>query len=287
MRANITKNTLSTANQPGMLFGLKSTYPHKPMQIFKEITQHISAQMHQQTLCLGRQSGGTILGFILGLLVGLVISLGVAVYVTKVPIPFLNKSVSRTAEQDAAEEKKNKDWDPNAPLYNKGGNKSSVAQGAGTGASAGAGGSGPGAGINSALDQRTDSASTQDKPTASATDLIGEFIRSKTESAQSANSTAIAQSDKTSSANNASPALTDPFSYYVQVGAFRSNDEAETQRAKLAMQGYDPRISDKDQGGKTVYRVRIGPLTSKEEAEKIQTKLATLKVEAAIVRVQR
>ena len=66
-----------------------------------------------------RQRGGTILGFIIGVVVGLGIALGVAVYVTKVPIPFMNKSQSRTAEQDAEEAKKNKDWDPNAPLYGK------------------------------------------------------------------------------------------------------------------------------------------------------------------------
>ena len=59
---------------------------------------------------LRSQRGGTLLGFILGFLVGLLISLGVVIYVTKVPIPFLNKSVSRTAEQDAAEEKKNKEF---------------------------------------------------------------------------------------------------------------------------------------------------------------------------------
>ena len=59
------------------------------------------------------------MGFILGLVVGLTVALGVAIYVTKVPIPFLNKGLTRNAEQDAAEEKKNKDWDPNAPLYGK------------------------------------------------------------------------------------------------------------------------------------------------------------------------
>ena len=66
-----------------------------------------------------QQQGGTLLGFILGLIVGLAVALVVAVYVTKVPIPFMNKAQSRNAEQDAAEEKKNKDWDPNAPLYGK------------------------------------------------------------------------------------------------------------------------------------------------------------------------
>ena len=66
-----------------------------------------------------QQQGGTLLGFILGLIVGLAVALVVAVYVTKVPIPFMNKALSRNAEQDAAEVKKNKDWDPNAPLYGK------------------------------------------------------------------------------------------------------------------------------------------------------------------------
>ena len=66
-----------------------------------------------------QQRGNTVLGFILGLVVGLTVALVVAIYVTKVPIPFLNKGLSRNAEQDAAEQKKNKDWDPNAPLYGK------------------------------------------------------------------------------------------------------------------------------------------------------------------------
>jgi hypothetical protein len=46
-------------------------------------------------------------------------ALAVAVYVTKVPVPFMNKGQNRTADQDAAEARKNKDWDPNAPLYGK------------------------------------------------------------------------------------------------------------------------------------------------------------------------
>ncbi|MBL8364250.1 MAG: hypothetical protein JNN14_03125, partial [Comamonas sp.] len=67
----------------------------------------------------GRQHGGTFLGFVIGLLVGLGLALAVAIYVTKVPIPFTNRGQSRTPEQDAAEAKKNRDWDPNAPLYGK------------------------------------------------------------------------------------------------------------------------------------------------------------------------
>ena len=66
-----------------------------------------------------QQSGGTILGFILGVVVGLAVALAVALYVMKVPVQFMNKGQTRTPDQDAAETKKNKDWDPNAPLYGK------------------------------------------------------------------------------------------------------------------------------------------------------------------------
>jgi cell division protein FtsN len=65
------------------------------------------------------QRGNVLVGIIIGVVLGLAAALAVAVYVTKVPIPFLNKGQSRTPEQDAAETRKNRDWDPNAPLYGK------------------------------------------------------------------------------------------------------------------------------------------------------------------------
>jgi hypothetical protein len=65
------------------------------------------------------ERGGTLLGFIIGVVVGLASALVVAIYVTKVPVPFMQKAQSRTADQDADEAKKNKDWDPNAGLYGK------------------------------------------------------------------------------------------------------------------------------------------------------------------------
>ena len=72
-----------------------------------------------RTLMKQQQRGGTILGFILGLVVGLAVAFGVAVYVSKVPVPFLDKAGLRGAGQDAVEAEKNKNWDPNSPLYGK------------------------------------------------------------------------------------------------------------------------------------------------------------------------
>ena len=75
--------------------------------------------MGRESFDMNQQRGSTLVGFIIGLLVGLTVALGVAIYVTKVPIPFLSKGQARSADLDAAEAEKNKDWDPNAPLYGK------------------------------------------------------------------------------------------------------------------------------------------------------------------------
>ena len=45
-----------------------------------------------------QQTGGTIVGFIVGVIVGLGAALAVAVYVTKVPVPFLNLSLIHISE---------------------------------------------------------------------------------------------------------------------------------------------------------------------------------------------
>ena len=47
--------------------------------------------------------GGFITGLVVGLVLGLGVALAVALYVTKTPVPFIDKLPQRTAEQDAAE----------------------------------------------------------------------------------------------------------------------------------------------------------------------------------------
>jgi cell division protein FtsN len=190
-----------------------------------------------------QQQGGTLLGFILGLVVGLAVALVVAVYVTKVPIPFMNKAQSRNAEQDAAEEKKNKDWDPNAPLYGK--NPAKPAAPAEPTDAAPAATPATGA---PAEDKKTD-------------DPLGDLARAK--------------------------AGADPFVYFVQAGAYRSEPEAQAQKAKLALKGLASAVSEREQDGRTVYRVRLGPFDSKDDAEDTKKKLDSAKIESALVRVQR
>ena len=79
----------------------------------------------------------------------------------------------------------------------------------------------------------------------------------------------------------------DPFNYFVQAGAFGRTEDAEQQRAKLAMMGLESRLSEREQSGRTVYRVRVGPYERRAEAESAKDKLAESGIEAQLVRVQR
>jgi cell division protein FtsN len=79
----------------------------------------------------------------------------------------------------------------------------------------------------------------------------------------------------------------DPFVYFVQVGAFSSQDDAEQQRAKLALQGIGAKISEREQGGRTIHRVRVGPYESQAEAVAQQERLKSGGIDAALVRQER
>ena len=76
-------------------------------------------------------------------------------------------------------------------------------------------------------------------------------------------------------------------SFFVQAGAYARADDAEAQRAKLALMGLAAKITEREQAGRTVYRVRLGPFDNRDEAEDAQVKLAAGGVEANLVRVER
>jgi cell division protein FtsN len=76
------------------------------------------------------------------------------------------------------------------------------------------------------------------------------------------------------------------FTYFVQAGAFARPEDAEQQRAKLAMMGMGARVTEREQSGRTVYRVRLGPFDRKEDADAAQERLQAASVESALVRVE-
>jgi cell division protein FtsN len=185
------------------------------------------------------QRGGFALGLVVGLLIGLALALAVALYITKAPVPFINKVPLRTPEQDAAETERNKNWDPNAPLAPKVARPPPVAS----------------------------------APTASA---------SAASPAPGRDPAAIL-----SGAPLSTPSGAEAFTYLVQVGAYTRAEDAEAQRAKLAMQGFSAKVSEREQAGRLVYRVRLGPFDSKAEADALQSRLQGAGLEGQLVRVQK
>ncbi len=203
------------------------------------------------------QRGSVLVGIVIGVVLGLAVALAVAVYVTKVPIPFLNRGQNRSAEQDAAETRKNKDWDPNAPLYGKNPAKPlppapAIVQPA------------PGV-VQPAPAPPVASIPAPDAAAAAkgkSRDPLGDLA-----------ARAIAGGD--------------PFLYFVQAGAFRTPEDAEAQRAKLSLMGIEAKVSEREQSGRQVFRVRVGPFEKKEDADRQKEKLETGGIETALVRVQR
>jgi cell division protein FtsN len=215
------------------------------------------------------------LGFIIGVVVGLAAALAVAVYVTKVPVPFMNKGQTRSADQDAEEAKKNKDWDPNAPLYGKNPVKPPQPS-----ASAAVATPAPVAPAPAPV------AATPAKPEAKTTE--SKAPDSKPVDTKKAEAKAAASTDPIGDLAKAKTAAEgEPFVYWVQVGAYRTPEDAESQRAKLSLSGIETKISEREQSGRTVYRVRVGPFDKKDEGEKTKDKLDKSGLETALVRVQR
>ena len=210
------------------------------------------------------QRGGFAVGLVIGLLIGLALALGVALYVTKVPIPFMNKVPQRSPGQDAAEAEKNKNWDPNAPLAGKSASRP---------AASASGSAAP------AVPPTLPPAVT----TAPATDSAGTGARDP--AAILADRPAVAPPRARPSATPGSGL--DPFTYLVQAGAYGRAEDAEQQRARLALMGITAKVTEREQAGRTMYRVRVGPFDNKDDADAMKEKLGGAGVEAALVRVQR
>ncbi|MDR0274242.1 MAG: SPOR domain-containing protein [Burkholderiaceae bacterium] len=232
-----------------------------------------------------RIHGGAMLGLILGLIIGLAVALAVAMYVAKVPVPFVNSVPVRNDGQNNAEDQKNRNWNPNAALETHG-----PAQPASDAASAprqpqqqpvavpppvevppSAAPDQPAA--NPPIQPQTRAPVNNTGPAPG--DALGEFAAAHARAADNRS-------------GNASPdAGASPFTYFVQTGAYSAPQDADAERARLSLLGMDAAITQRDQAGRVVYRVRVGPFQNKAAADQISNRLTSNGFEAALVRVPR
>ena len=236
------------------------------------------------------QRGGTILGLILGLLIGVGAALAVAVYVTNVPVPFVNKGNVRGEAKDKAEAERNQNWDPNSPLYGK-----NPARNPAPAAPAAQG---------VVVPEPPKTVTENTKPPAETKPPKPEVVLPDSKTSTTDGKPADKPADKTQvakldpKAGQAADPLgdlaksrgsdgSDGFQYFVQAGAFRTQSDGDAQRAKLAMMGWEARVTEREVNGRTVYRVRVGPFNKRDDADGLKGKLDGAGVDAQIVRVQR
>jgi cell division protein FtsN len=76
------------------------------------------------------------------------------------------------------------------------------------------------------------------------------------------------------------PAPGAPSGYLLQVGAFPSAADAETLKAKLALQGFVANVQSVNIGGQTYHRVRLGPFHSATDLEATKQRLSAAGISA-------
>jgi cell division protein FtsN len=75
--------------------------------------------------------------------------------------------------------------------------------------------------------------------------------------------------------------------YFIQAGSFQNPAEADNQKARLAILGYESTVEPANLPDKgTWYRVRLGPYNKVEEINKVRQALAQNGIEASLVKIK-
>lgn len=76
------------------------------------------------------------------------------------------------------------------------------------------------------------------------------------------------------------------YSYYLQVGAFQTGEDADNMKAKLALQGFEAVVQTATIPDKGVWhRVRVGPLNNLDEINKAKNDLAANGFKTDLIKV--
>lgn len=188
----------------------------------------------------------SLMSFLAGLVSGLAICVVIALYLTHAPVPFVNKV------QQATENVTPESTDPNRPLF------SPQIPSAQTESTNGAAAAAPG--------------NANQSPAAP---MLG--IAPEAAAPLPSGSAAAVAPDATSEATGR---------VMLQVGAFRSADDADAVRAHLALLGLDGKVFAVSADGVTLYRVRLGPYGQLDDVNGIRRTLSDNGMNAQLVHVR-
>lgn len=227
-----------------------------------------------------KSGGSTLFGIMIGLILGLVAAVAVALFVTQVPMPFVDKA-SRDPAQTLLPDVRNAP-DPNIGLYGKNGHAD-------------------------AMPMMPPPGQDPLPPQAEAPrsgDSLGEFITNlaqgdtKSKSGSPSAPRAPESGAASSQADTPTiPGVTEPSSadadppvagtqtrYFLQAGAFRSESDAESIKARILLLGLPAQVQKAQVGGSTINRVRVGPFTGIDDMNHARSQLGSEKIESSVVR---
>jgi cell division protein FtsN len=188
----------------------------------------------------------TLFGFFAGLVLGLGIAALTAVYLTKAPLPFVNK-VQRSTENVTPDS-----GDPNRSLFSP--HIPTAQAPSGTGA-------------------------------ATPAEVAGNVGVSPLPSGPAASPGAAPQAADPGAANQDATAETGG-RLMLQVGAYKSADDADVARARLALLGLDAKVTEVQSDGTTLYRVRLGPYGRLDDLNGIRRTLSENGMEPQLVHLR-
>lgn len=95
--------------------------------------------------------------------------------------------------------------------------------------------------------------------------------------------------DRRESRREETPALAEEGDYIIQIGSYRSRDDAEAQRAELALIGVEARVESVTiNDNQSWYRVRVGPIAEAPRVHSVMMRLSEHGMDdAMLVRVKK
>lgn len=223
------------------------------------------------------RGGSTLFGLLAGLMLGLAAAAAVAIFVTQVPMPFVDKASRDPARvllpdvRDAP--------DPNIGLYGENRPGGTTARG-------------PTVTPPKPLPSQPSSPSMSDE--------IGELLATlgapspdtvpPATTAPSRSPGALSPSQpstpsKPAPAQAAPPAVAaNQTTYFLQAGAFRSENDAEAIKAQILMLGLPVAVQKAQVNGATLYRVRVGPFKGIDEMNRSRVRLGEARIDSSVVR---
>jgi cell division protein FtsN len=75
--------------------------------------------------------------------------------------------------------------------------------------------------------------------------------------------------------------------YWLQTGAYKVQEEAQRQKAMLAMQGLEALISERELDGAPLWRVRVGPFAGQSEVTQTRARLQSAGIPSTIIRINK